>query len=405
MQIMGKNGRRVNMFSERAILHIDVNAFFAAVEQMTNPAYQGRPVIVGGDPNRRGVVSTASYEARQYGVRSGMSLWEARRLCPNGIFLEGNPTRYLDVSLRLLRLYHSFTPLVEPFSIDEAFLDITGSQHLFDGAVPMAQEIKRKIRQQFGLTVSVGIAPNKLLAKMASDLQKPDGLVILRKEDVPRLLWPLPVGKLYGVGEKMEKYLMDLGLTTIGALAKAPPQLLRRYFGVVGEHLQAMANGQDDSPVDPQAGLLVKSMGHELTLPVDTDDPELIKRTLLQLSDQVGRRLRREGYQGRKVTVKIRHSDFSTITREQTLAEYTDLEETIYAAAQQLFWRNWPGWPKIRLLGVSVSALVNARRLQQLSFFDDREKISRVTRAVDTIRDKYGDGVVVKARLLLPVRS
>ncbi|MCL4426559.1 MAG: DNA polymerase IV [Firmicutes bacterium] len=392
------------MSSERTIFHIDMNAFFAAVEQVTNPAYRGRPLIVGGDPDRRGVVSTASYEARRFGIKAGMSLWEARRLCPNGIFVQGNPARYLDISLRLLNLYQSFTPLVEPFSIDEAFLDVTGSAHLFGGSEAMAREIKRRMRQQFDLTASIGLAPNKLLAKMASDLQKPDGLVILRREDVPRRLWTLPVGELYGVGEKMGRHLVDLGLTTIGALAQAPVQLLRHYFGVVGETLHQMANGLDDSPVDPYAGLLVKSMGHELTLPADTDDREVIGRTLLQLSDQVGRRLRRDGYQGRKVTVKIRQSDFVTITRDQTMDEYTDLEEVIYETAHGLFVKNWPGWPKIRLLGVSVSGLVNARRLQQLSFWDDRDRLSRVTRAVDAIRDKYGEGAVLKARLLVPAR-
>ena len=392
------------MSSERTIFHIDMNAFFAAVEQVTNPAYRGRPLIVGGDPDRRGVVSTASYEARRFGIKAGMSLWEARRLCPNGIFVQGNPARYLDISLRLLNLSQSFTPLVEPFSIDEAFLDVTGSAHLFGGSEAMAREIKRRMRQQFDLTASIGLAPNKLLAKMASDLQKPDGLVILRREDVPRRLWTLPVGELYGVGEKMGRHLVDLGLTTIGALAQAPVQLLRHYFGVVGETLHQMANGLDDSPVDPYAGLLVKSMGHELTLPADTDDREVIGRTLLQLSDQVGRRLRRDGYQGRKVTVKIRQSDFVTITRDQTMDEYTDLEEVIYETAHGLFVKNWPGWPKIRLLGVSVSGLVNARRLQQLSFWDDRDRLSRVTRAVDAIRDKYGEGAVLKARLLVPAR-
>lgn len=386
---------------DRIILHVDMNAFFAAVEQQANPALRGKPVLVYGNPDRRGVIATASYEARKYGVRAGMSTWEARQRCPHGIYIEGNPAKYIDVSLRLLVIYRSFTPLVEPFSIDEAFLDVTGCTGLFGEPAGIARAIKALMREETGLTCSIGIAPNKLLAKMASSLQKPDGLVSLWAEDVPQVLWPLPVGKLYGVGEKTEQHLVAMGITTIGDLAAAPIPLLRARFGVVGEALRNMARGIASSPVDPQSALTVKSMGHEITLPEDSDNPEYLRRIILQLADQVARRLRADHYQGKTVTLKIRYHDFRTITRARTVQTYLDLAEDLYRLGWELFSEHWTPWQKIRLVGLTVSNLTNTAHLYQPTLFDPRERLKVLTAAVDGIRDKYGEGAVTRARLLL----
>ena len=385
----------------RDILHVDMNAFFASVEQHDNPALKGKPVIICGDPESRSVVSTASYEARPFGVKAGMPAAQARRLCPQGVFIKGRIGRYIEVSLEILNIYKSFTPLVEPFSIDEAFLDVTGCDLLFESPVNIAKAIKSKIRARFDLTCSIGVAPNKLLAKMASDMKKPDGLIVIKDEDIPERIWPLPVRALFGVGEKTEETLNAMGIKTIGELARYPTKLLERRFGVVGRALHSAAWGMDDSPVCPDRPP-IKSMSNEYTLPDDTADPEILRAYILRLSGDVGMRLRQEGYLGRTIEIKLRYEDFVTIIRSETIKDFTDSDRTIYEKAWELFTRNWASWRKVRLIGVGVSSLVERRRYQkQLSLFDDGLKQAAVDRTVDTIRRRFGRDSIMRAGAMI----
>lgn len=382
------------------IMHVDMNAFFAAVEQQENPQFRGKPVIVCGDPEGRSVVSTASYEARAFGVKSAMPVAQAKRLCPQGIFIKGDIQKYARMSIKILEIYKSFTPIVEPFSIDEAFLDVTGCDKLFGPPVEIAKQIKSRIKSEFGLTCSIGIGPNKLLAKMASDFQKPDGLVVIRMEEVPEKIWPLPVRALFGVGEKTERALHYMGIKTIGDLARFPVELLKHRFGVFGYALHAMAWGRDDSPVKSE-GSPMKSMSNEYTLPEDTADSEVVRVHVLRLSGEVARRLRKSGYVGRTVGIKLRYEDFSTITRAQTLSEFTDSEKIINESAWELVTRHWQKWRKVRLIGVGVSNLAERKYIpRQLSLFEDYAKQAARDRALDLIRDRFGGTAVVKASTL-----
>lgn len=381
----------------RDILHVDMNAFFAAVEQHDNPDLKGKPVIVCGDPEKRSVVSTASYEARAYGVKSGMPVTQARRLCPQGVFIRGNIAKYVDISMRIVDIFKSFTPLVEPFSIDEAFLDVTGCDVLFGSPVEIAKQIKKKLRERFDLRCSIGIAPNKLLAKMASDMQKPDGLVVLTYEDVPTKIWPLPVRDLVGVGESTEKALHRMSIKTIGELAKYPLRSLERRFGVVGRALHLAALGMDDSPVQAVA-LPVKSMSNEYTLPEDTADPDILKAHILRLFGEVGMRLRQAGYLGKTVVVKFRYDDFITVMRSETVRDYIDSDRAIFQKAWELFTRHWVNWRKVRLVGVGITHLIQRKNCQrQLSLFDDNLKQARVDRTVDAIKAKFGENAIIRA--------
>jgi len=374
-----------------------MNAFFASVEQVFNPRYKGKPLIVCGDPGRRGVVSTASYEARKFGVKAGMPLQEARYLCPNGIYVEGNPEKYVHVSLKLLEIYKNFTPIVEPFSIDEAFLDLTGTVYEGEAARRGAILIKKRIGEEFSLTASVGIAPNKYMAKMASGLEKPDGLVQIDGEDFKKIFWKRKVEELWGVGDKTGVALRRLGIDTIGDLAKFPINILRAEFGINGEKLSDMANGNDDSPVIPYyEGIPAKSMGHEYTLNEDTDNAGRLERTILRLSDQVGRRLRQEGYLGDTVTLKLRNSTFVTITRQKKLTGHTDEDRIIFGVAKGLFKENWKK-EKIRLVGVSVSGLVKRGFCLPESLFRKDEKERKVLEVIDGLRDKFGENAIVRA--------
>ncbi|KPJ61315.1 MAG: hypothetical protein AMJ46_02925 [Latescibacteria bacterium DG_63] len=374
-----------------------MDAFFASVEQVFNPKYRGKPLIVCGDPGRRGVVSTASYEARKYGVKPGMPLQEARYRCPHGIYVEGGPGKYIHVSLRLLEIYKEFTPIVEPSSIDEAFLDLTGTVYEGEAARKGAILIKKKIREEFDLTASIGIAPNKFMAKMASGLEKPDGLVQISSEDYRKIFWKRKVEELWGVGTKTAAALKRLGVDTIGDLARFPANILKAEFGINGEKLVDMAKGEDDSPVIPYyEGVPVKSMGHEYTLREDTDSFEKLERTLLRLSDQVGRRLRHEGYLGDTVTLKLRNGKFVTITRQRKLGSYTDEDRTIFETARRLLREHWKG-EKIRLIGVNVSGLAKKGLSIPESLFKNDEKQRRKLQVIDDLRDKFGEDVIVRA--------
>ena len=379
----------------RTILHVDLDAFFAAVEQRDRPELRGRPVIVGGDPRGRGVVSAASYEARRFGVHSAMSLREALRRCPDGVFLPVDGRRYQAASREVMAVLRRFTPAVEPISIDEAFLDVTGSTALFGDGPTIARRIKDAVRDEVGLTASVGVATTKLVAKIASDLRKPDGLVVVEPGDEATFLAPLPIARLWGVGEKTATVLADYGVRTIGDLAALPPDVVIRRFGKHGASLVERARGLDADPV--HEGDPAKSIGHEHTFDTDTSDPEIIERTLLAMADGVAGRLRSAGVRASTIAVKIRDSSFRTITRQRTLAEPTDLTEPIFRAAIELARPEVRGI-RVRLLGVTASHL--GEREQLGLFVDDDPRRRAAIEAADRLRRRYGADAVTRARLV-----
>ena len=384
--------------AERTILHVDLDAFFASVEQRDNPELRGRPVIVGGlgGEDARGVVSAASYEARVFGVHSAMSLRESFRRCPNGVFLPVDGRRYQEASRDVMAILRRFTPQVEPISIDEAFMDVTGSFALFGDGETIAREIKSAVRDEVGLTVSVGVGTTKLVAKIASDLRKPDGLVVVPQGEEAAFLAPLPIGRLWGVGEKTAAALADYSVRTIGDLARLAPDLLERRFGKHGSALVERARGMDSDRVVHE-GDPAKSVGHEHTFDVDTSDPEVIERTLLAMSDGVAGRLRSAAVRAATVTVKIRDSSFRTITRHRTLGEPTDMTEPIFRAALELARPEVRGM-RVRLLGVTAS---NLGEREQLALFGPEEPRRRqAIEAADKVRHRYGERAMTRARLL-----
>jgi len=397
----------------RVVMHIDMDAFFASVEEKMNPGLKGRPLCVGGEITRRGVVSSANYAARPFGIKAGMPIAEARRLCPHAVFVEGDPQKYVHLSLQILDTLKSFTPAVEPFSIDEAFLDLTQVPYagkprpeerdlaaVVDSAIPVARAIQRAVMRRTGLCATIGIAPNKYIAKMASGVQKPRGLTVLTVERYRATFWPRGVEELWGVGEKTREALAALGIRTAGQLAKFPRELLTYHFGLNGDHMRSAALGEDDSPVVPYyEGVPVKSMGHEVTLPEDVCDRDAIGSQLLRLSDMVGRRLRQDGYLCRIVAVKFRDARFRTTIRQRALPSLIDGEHAIYKTASALLDGNWDGKP-LRLIGVSVSGLAAAAGLHQRSLFEEDEHRRKMVAVVDSLRDRFGDGALVKAGVL-----
>ncbi len=380
----------------RTILHVDLDAFFAAVEQRDRPELRGKPVIVGGGgPNQRGVVSAASYEARAFGVHSAMPLRTAGRLCPHGVFLPVDGAKYSAVSKDVMRVLRRFTPAVEPISIDEAFLDVTGSRRMFGDGPAIGRQIKEAVRTEIGLTISVGVATTKLVAKIASDLRKPDGLVVVEPGDEASFLAPLPITRLWGVGEKSALALREYGVRTIGDLAALPDDLLERRFGKYGGSIGMRARGIDDDPVagrDP-----AKSIGHEHTFDVDTSDRDQIERTLLAMSEGVSERLRDSGVKATTITVKIRDTTFRTITRRRTLPDPTDLTEPIFRTALELARPEVRGI-RIRLLGVTASGL--GERDQLALFAPDDPRRRRAVEAADAVRHRFGEQAITRARLV-----
>lgn len=371
------------------ILHIDMDAFFSQIEELANPRLKGKPVIICGEPHSRSVVSTASYEARKFGLKSGMAVGLAKKLCPQGIYVGGNPQKYVYTSVQILKLLKESTSLVEPFSVDEAFLEFEDLD--MGEATAVARDIKKKVRSRFGLTGSIGIAANKFVAKMASGLHKPDGLTVIGEGEFLKVFGDKPVSELWGVGEKTGEKLNRLGIMKIHDLAIYPEGKLKAVFGVYGGYLWAVANGVDDSPVVPYyEGVPPKSMGHEYTLPDDVSDPERLLSILLRLSEKVARRLRREGYLCDTVTVKIRDKRFNTITRQRKIEHHIDRDDLIYITARRLFRDNHRG-EALRLLGVSASGLVRRSEACSEPMFNQDRKYDLFIRTMDSIRDKFGE--------------
>jgi DNA polymerase IV len=389
------------MVGTRQVVHIDTDAFYAAVEQRDHPEYRGRPVIVGADPKGgkgRGVVSTASYEARPFGVHSAMPISQAYRLCPQAIFLPVRMARYQEISARIFAIFQRYTDVVEPLSIDEAFLDVTGSTQLFGAIESTARRIKQDIMREEQLIASVGVAPNKFLAKLASDLSKPDGCLVLHAADVEAFLRNLPVSRLWGVGTKTTGQLEALGLRTIGQVAQQPLAQLTTRFGSLGAHIWQLAHGRDERPVMPHRD--PKSIGAEATFAEDTDAVEVWRRTLLDLAGKVGRRLRAEGFMATKVTLKYRDANFVTLTRTRTLAEPTAVAIDLYHAASNLLSQLPAAQRKVRLLGIAASELT-AVEGQQLSLFSaTAHKRLQAERAEDAIKARFGPQAITRAALL-----
>jgi len=379
----------------RKIVHVDMDAFYAAIEQLDHPELRGKPVIVGGDPAGRGVVSTASYEARRFGVHSAMPTAQARRLCPQGIFLRPRFSRYHEVSQEIRRILYSYTPLVEPLSLDEAFLDMTSTERLFGPVEETAREIKQKIFAETGLTCSVGVAPNKFLAKLASDLEKPDGLVIVRAGE--EFLKDLPISRLWGVGERTARRLQGLGASTIGQLREFSLERLVHEFGRFGRTLYELARGIDKSPVVPERE--ARSIGQERTFAEDLTDREILKKILFALSEEVGRRLRAAGLKGGTVQIKVRFADFTTISRSATLPRPTELTERIFKEAERLFDGRVRLRQGVRLLGVRVSGLVTEEQ-EQLPLFPAEGRSGKLERLIDELRERFGEDAIKWGRSL-----
>jgi DNA polymerase-4 len=387
----------------RSIVHVDMDAFYASVEQLDHPEYRGRPVIVGADPKGgmgRGVVAACSYEARKFGIHSALPISRAWKLCPQGVYVRPRMKRYVEMSAQIMTVFRRYTDLVEPLSIDEAFLDITGSIALFGPPEEIARSIKEEIRQRTGLTASVGLASNKFLAKIASDLKKPDGFMIVAENDVEEFLQKLPISRLWGVGPKTEHRLHELGFRTIGQIAAADREWLVRSLGSLGEHLYRLSRGQDDRAVVPNWE--PKSISSETTFDQDTNDRDLLLRTILALSEHVAERLRKNSYRARKVTLKLRYSSFSTHTKQQSLDRLIQTGQDLAAVARALFMR-FPMKQKIRLIGVAAGDLQrDGGDPQQLPLFiepaDSKDKLGYT---VDEIKERFGVDALRRGSQLL----
>ena len=380
----------------RTILHVDLDAFFAAVEQRDNPELRGKPVVVGGGgPNDRGVVSTASYEARVFGIHSAMPLRTAGALCPHAIFVPVNGKKYSAASKEVMDILRRFTPQVEQLSIDEAFLDVTGTEGLFGSGEDIARQIKEAVHEEVRLTISVGVASNRLEAKIASDLKKPDGLVVVPAGTEAEFLAPLAIERLWGVGASTRRALADYNVVTIGDLAALPPDIMIRRFGTHGASISARARGIGDTVVGHDDS--AKSISHEHTFDVDTDDWAVLQRSLLALSEGVGSRLRASGVKASTVAVKIRDTDFRTITRQKTLPDPTDLTDVIWKAAISLTRKETRGM-RVRLLGVAATGLIEETQIQM--FTAEEDKARRAVLATDALRKRFGSKSIRRASLL-----
>lgn len=381
-------------FGKRTIVHVDMDAFFAQVEVLDNPEYRGKPLVVGGRrDSQRGVVSTCSYEARKFGIHSAMPIRRAVQLCPHAIFLPTRMERYEEVSKQIRDVLYSLSPLVEPISIDEAFLDMTGCEHFYEDARHMGMELKRRIFEATGLTSSVGVAPNKFIAKLASDQQKPDGLVIVSARDVDAFLTPLPIEAIWGVGPKTAARLKSIGVRTVRDVRERPPASLAQAVGPrLAAHVQALAFGRDERVVEPDVE--AKSIGRETTFEEDVPDGPELRAVLARLAANVGLRLRKQGFYARTITVKIRYPDFETHTKSRSFAHAFRDDDTLYNEAAKLLDEFRLKKP-LRLLGVYASQLQHGA---QTSLFEQRE--DRLTDVLDALNEKLGGRVVRRGREL-----
>ena len=386
------------------ILHVDMDAFYASVSLRNHPELQGTPVIVGGG-GTRGVVLSATYEARALGVHSAMPMSRARRIAPQAVILEPDHRMYAQVSRNVMALFSSITPLVEPLSLDEAFLDVSGALRRLGAPAAIGELIRARVHDEQQITCSVGVATTKFVAKLASTRAKPDGMLIVPAGKVIEFLHPLPVGALWGVGERTEEQLTRLGLRTVADLANTPVSTLKRALGpAAGQHLHDLSWGRDDRSVTPHEP--DKSMGNETTFPHDIDDPDVIHAYLLQLSDQVAGRLRSAGYVGRTIALKVRFSDFSTISRSRTLSHPTDVGKEIYDTARGLYDALGLQRVRIRLVGVRVEGLAGADGAPAQLLLGEPEHGRRDAEvAIDGLRARFGDAAVRAARLVDPIRK
>ncbi len=381
----------------RAILHIDMDAFFASVEQRDHPQLRGKPVLVGGD-GPRGVVAAASYEARKYGCHSAMPSSIAKRLCPNAIFVKGSHSTYSKVSKQVFEILERFSPAIQPISIDEAFLDVTGSTHLFGSPTDIAIEIRRLVKHELNLTCSVGIAPNKFLAKLASDMNKPDGYTLITTETTQQILDPLPVEKLIGVGQSTKRTLDRLGVRTVKQLRGLPVETLVARLGDFGEKLHRLAQGLDDRPVRIDRG--AKSISHEHTFAADLDNPDEVRAIIARQASDVAARLRKHNRYAKTISIKVRFGDFETITRSVTFENQTNETNAIHDAAKSLFdlWAN--SFRPVRLIGVALSQLTESPAEPGLFDTQAHKRNQAVDQATDAITKRFGKDALTRASTL-----
>jgi len=376
----------------RCIFHIDLDAFFVSVEQALNPKLKGKPVIVGGDPERRGVVASASYEARPFGIHAGMPSSKARRLCPQAIFIRSHFSLYKDASAKFMKILGDFSPYIEPLGLDEAYLDVTGCEEPYGSPQKLALALKERIYEELKLTASVGIATCKVVAKIASDLCKPDGLLEIAPGEEQAFLNPLPVAKLPGVGKKTEQALKEMGVTTIGELASLPLDTIKRQFGATGAVLHSYARGIDDREVEAPGE--AKSISQQLTFARNTLDRNFLEANLHNLCQEVCQDLRSQNKRAKCVAIRLRYADFKTITRQVILKEASDVTQVIFAAAQQLLSKALAQQEKpVRLIGIRISSLVGEEK-QLPMFASGTEKPEHLDKAIDKIRRKYGSTAI-----------
>jgi len=394
----------MNEHKQLSIIHLDLDAFFASVEQRDNPAYRGKPLIVGGisgsgGNSNRGVVCASSYEARQYGVHAGMPIWEARQKCPQGIFVPTQMNKYLKESKKFFQICSSYTPLIEPLSIDELFLDVSGCESLFGSSECIGRKIKERVYQELGLKVSVGIAENKFLAKIATNLGKPDGFYIIPSKDIKKILYPLPVSSLWGIGKKTEELLKKSGIYQVEQLVKMPDSILKNLMGKNGKKVKLLAQGIDESPVTPPSE--AKSISKETTFPTNITEKTVLVKELLKISQLVGYIARKKGYKGRTITLKIRFHNFITLNKSMTLENSTNIDDLIFKTVIKLLGKVKIKKEGVRLLGVKLSKLTSNDKLKQLNLLGDKEdKLEQLTQSLDKIREKFGSKAVTRASLL-----
>ncbi|KOP83358.1 DNA polymerase IV [Cytobacillus solani] len=398
-QMYPKNGR--------VILHVDMNSFYASVEMAYDPSLKGKPLAIAGNPKeRRGIIVTCSYEARKFGVKTTMPLWEAQKLCPQLIVKKPNFDRYRAASIGMFEILNQYSSLVEPVSIDEGYVDITESYE-FGTPLEIAETIQRQIQRQLDLPCSIGVAPNKFLAKMASDMKKPMGITVLRKRDVPSVLWPLDVEEMHGVGKKTGEKLRTIHIKTIGDLAKANDVQVKSVLGINGPRLKERANGNDQRPVDPDAASEFKSIGNSTTLPRDVSNQQELLQVLEKLSETVCVRLKRKKVLASSLGITIRFKDRKTITRSRKLQNPVQKEEELFQIAKQLFLKHWNG-DSVRLLGITGMDLIEYNEaVKQLDLFSYEKEARKepLLATLATLREKFGSHIIDRAVMMPEVKS